>query len=88
VYGVTLLTAVVLMAALWQYAVRAGLVRPDAADAEIRIMTTRLTPGLGGYVGLIILGFFVPTIAIVGYLGLALVLIVPFGLHRHKSSAR
>jgi uncharacterized membrane protein len=87
VYGLTLLGAVVLLAVLWQYAVGAKLVRPEAADSEIQIMTTRLTPGLGGYVGLIILGLFLPTVAIVGYLALALVLIVPFGLRKLESSS-
>ena len=34
-------------------------------------LTQRLTPGLGGYVVLIILGLFVPVIAVVGYLAIA-----------------
>ena len=41
----------------------AGLVRPDAEDEEIQLLTQRLTPGLGGYVVLIIAGIFVPIIA-------------------------
>jgi uncharacterized membrane protein len=86
IYGLTLLAAVILLAALWQYAVSADLVRPEAADEEIRMLTTRLTPGLGGYVAVIIVGVFLPTIAIVGYLLLAILLIVPFGLRKQTSA--
>jgi uncharacterized membrane protein len=86
IYGLTLLAAVILLAGLWRYAVSAGLVRPEAADEEIRVLTTRLTPGLGGYVALIVVGLFLPTVATVGYLLLALLLIVPFGLRKQTSA--
>jgi TMEM175 potassium channel family protein len=86
IYGLTLLAAASLLAVLWRYAVSADLVRPEAADAEIRVLTTRLTPGLGGYVALIVVGLFLPTVATVGYLLLALVLIVPFGLRKQTSA--
>jgi len=33
-------------------------VRPDAADEEIQLLTQRLTPGLAGYLVLIIAGLF------------------------------
>jgi TMEM175 potassium channel family protein len=82
IYGLTLLAAAMLLAVLWQYAVNADLVRPEAADEEIRMLTTRLTPGLGGYVVLIIVGLFLPTAAILGYLLIAIALIVPFGLRK------
>jgi uncharacterized membrane protein len=87
IYGLTLLAAAALVAVLWRYAVSADLVKPEAADEEIRVLTTRLTPGLGGYVALIVVGLFLPTIAIVGYLLLAIVLIVPFGLRKQTSAA-
>jgi hypothetical protein len=44
------------------------------------------SPGLGGYLALIIVGVFLPTIAIVGYLLLAILLIVPFGLRKQTSA--
>lgn len=88
IYGLTLLSTVVLLAALWRYAVAEGLVRPDAADKEIETLTTRLTPGLGGYVVLIVVGLFLPIIAIIGYLGLAVALIVPLGLHKRRREVR
>ena len=67
-----------LLWALWRYAVHARLVRPDMADEEVELLTQRLTPGLGGYVLLIVLGLFIPVIAVAGYLAVALYYIIPF----------
>ena len=77
-YGISLLLASTLLLVLWRYAVRAHLVRPDAADEEIQLLTERLTPGLAGYLVLIISGLFVPVLAVIGYLGIALYYIIPF----------
>ena len=82
IYGCTLQVASVLVFALWQYAVRERLVRPDAADEELQAFTQRLKPGLAGYVVLIRLGLFLPIVAVVGYLGIALYLLAPFALIR------
>jgi TMEM175 potassium channel family protein len=79
IYGVSLLVASTLLWVLWRYAVHAHLVRPDMADEEVELLTQRLTPGLGGYVLLIVLGLFVPVIAVIGYLGIALYYVIPFG---------
>jgi uncharacterized membrane protein len=76
-YGVTLLLCSTLLMVLWRYAVRKGLVRPDAADEEIDFLTQRLTPGLAGYLVLIIAGLFIPIVAVIGYLAVALYYIVP-----------
>ena len=78
IYGIFLLLSSTLLWVLWRYAVRAKLVRPDAADEEVQFLTQRLTPGLGGYVVLIVLGLFVPVVAVIGYLGIALYYIIPF----------
>ncbi len=78
IYGVSLLLASTLLWVLWRYAVRAGLVRPDLADEEVQLLTQRLTPGLGGYVILIVVGLFVPIVAVVGYLAIALYYVIPF----------
>jgi TMEM175 potassium channel family protein len=88
VYGLTLLSIVVLLSVLWRYAVREQLVRPDVADEEIQTLTTRLTPGLGGYVAMIVVGLFLPIVSVVGYLALAALLIVPFGLRKRAGGAR
>ena len=83
-YGITLLVTATLLLVLWRYAVRKHLVRPDTADEEIEFLTQRLTPGLGGYLALIVVGLFIPTIAVVGYLAVALYYIVP---SRHLTRA-
>jgi uncharacterized membrane protein len=77
-YGIILVLATTMLLVLWRYAVRAKLVRPDLGDEEIELLTQRLTPGLGGYVVLIVTGLFVPVIAVIGYLGIALYYIIPF----------
>jgi uncharacterized membrane protein len=77
-YGISLLLTTTMLLVLWRYAVHAGLVRPDAADEEIQLLTQRLTPGLGGYLVLIVSGLFIPVIAVIGYLLIALYYIIPF----------
>ena len=76
-YGIWLLLASTLLLVLWRYAVRAHLVRPDAADEEIQLLTERLTPGLVSYLVLIISGLFLPILAVIGYLAIALYYIIP-----------
>jgi uncharacterized membrane protein len=76
-YGVTLVLTSTLLLVLWRYAVRKQLVRPDMADEEIDLLTQRLTPGLGGYVILIIAGLFFPIVAVIGYLAIAIYYIFP-----------
>jgi len=77
-YGIVLLLSSTMLLVLWRYAVRAHLVRPDLADEEIELLTERLTPGLGAYLVLIVSGLFVPVIAVIGFLGIALYYIIPF----------
>lgn len=86
-YGVNLFLAAVLVSVLWRYSVRQGLVRPDADDEEVQTLSRRLTPSLGGYVVLIAIGLVFPTVAIVGYLVIAIYLIVPFGLVRGRKTS-
>lgn len=76
-YGLTLLIAGVLLSALWRYALHARLVRPDAGDEEITLLTQRLTPGLAGYVILIGVGLVSPIAAVIGYLVVALFFLIP-----------
>ena len=78
IYGISLLLASTLLLILWRYAVREGLVRPDAGDEEIELLTQRLTPGLAGYLVLIVAGLFLPIAAVIGYLAIAVYYIIPF----------
>jgi uncharacterized membrane protein len=77
-YGIVLVLATTMLLVLWRYAVRAKLVRPDLGDEEIELLTQRLTPGLGGYVVLIVAGLFFPVVAVIGFLAIALYYIIPF----------
>ena len=84
VYGLTLLGAALAMSALWRHARSRDLVRPDAGDQEVVALTRKLTPGLAGYVVMIALGLFLPVVAIVGYLLIAVFFIIP--IHRMRRS--
>ncbi|WP_353510271.1 TMEM175 family protein [Intrasporangium sp.] len=85
VYGLTLLGSALAMSALWRHARSRNLVRPDAGDEEVVALTRKLTPGLAGYVVMIALGLFLPVVATVGYLLIAVFFIVP--IHRMRRSA-
>jgi uncharacterized membrane protein len=41
VYGLNLLLAMIIVSVVWRYAVGAQLVRPDLADADVKILTKR-----------------------------------------------
>jgi hypothetical protein len=58
------------------------LVRLDAGDEEITLLTHRLTPGLGAYVLLIAVGLFLPVVAVIGYFVIALFLLLPIRVRR------
>ena len=78
IYGISLLLTATLLMTLWRYAHRAGLVRPDADDEEVQLLTQRLTPGLAAYLVLIVTGLFVPVVAVFGYFAIAIFYIIPF----------
>ena len=88
IYGCTLLAASVVLSAIWRYALSAGLIDPEARRAELRYLTRRLTPGLAGYVGLIVLGLFRPLIAVIGYMLLAFFLLIPVRRLRRRNPAK
>jgi hypothetical protein len=57
------------------------------ADQDVKTLTKRLTPTLGVYVAVILLGLFLPTVAVLGYLVLALFILIPFRAIRHQARA-
>jgi TMEM175 potassium channel family protein len=87
VYGINLLLTLVLLSVLWRYAVRERLVRPDVEDQDVTTLTKRLTPTMGIYVLLIVVGVFLPLVAVVGYLVLALSILIPFRTARRRSKS-
>jgi uncharacterized membrane protein len=87
IYGLNLFLASALVSLLWRYAVRERLIRTDIADTDVKMITKRLAPGLAGYVAMIVLGLFLPVVAVLGYLVIAVYIIVPIGALRRRSAA-
>lgn len=88
VYGVNLLLVSVVVSLLWRYAVRERMIRSDVADVDVKMLTKRLTPGLAGYVAMLVTGLFLPVLAVFGYLVIAVYFVVPLGaLRRRPTSA-
>jgi len=65
VYGINLFLTMIMVTVTWRYAVRAHLVRPDLANQDVKTLTRRLTPTLGVYVVVILVGLFAPFVAVV-----------------------
>jgi uncharacterized membrane protein len=86
IYGLNLFLASALVSLLWRYAVREGLIRPDITDSDVKMITNRLTPGLAGYMVMIVLGLFLPVLAVLGYLIIAVYIIIPFGALRRRKA--
>ena len=70
---------------MWRYAVHLRLVRPDLGDQDVKTLTKRLTPTLGVYVVMILPGLFLPVLAVLGYLAIAVFILVPFSALRHRT---
>jgi hypothetical protein len=78
----------VLVSLLWRFAVREGLIRSDISDNAVKTITKRLTPGLAGYLIMILLGIFLPLLAVIGYLIIAVYNMIPIrDLRRSKATA-
>jgi hypothetical protein len=78
------LLTLIRVSVVWRYAIRAQLVRPDLADEDVKMLTKRLTPTLGVYVVMIIVGLFLPILGVLGYLVLALSILIPFSALWHR----
>jgi uncharacterized membrane protein len=87
-YGCCLLCVTSLLSLLWRYAVRAHLVHADATSEHVSDTTRRITPGLAGYVVLIGLSFLLPFAAVIGYLAVALFILLPVPMARLRSHRR
>jgi len=88
IYGINLLLASLTLSAMWQWARHAGLVGDVAREEELRFLNRRLAPGVGGYVAIIVLGIFQPTLAVLGYLAIAIFFLIPLGAFRITRSGR
>ena len=88
IYGLNLLLASLTLSAMWQWARHARLVRHVSREEDVGFLTRRLAPGVGGYVAILGLGIFQPTLAVVGYLLIALFFMIPLGAFRATRAAR
>ena len=86
IFGVTLLAVMSLLSVLWTLAVRGQLVHPATGDEEITLLSKRLKPSLALYLVLIVVGWFTPLVAVIGYLVIAFILIFPLHLMRPQKS--
>lgn len=50
ILGANLLAISLIISWMWRHALQRSLVRPDASNEEVQMLTHRLTPGLAGYV--------------------------------------
>ena len=78
VYGLTLLAIRLLGSALDAYARREHLYSPQGDGDEVQGPRRKLLPVVAGYVIAIIIGLFLPGVAVAVYFGIAVYLIVPF----------
>ncbi|MBY5163628.1 TMEM175 family protein [Salsipaludibacter albus] len=81
IFGLNLFLVAVITALMWRHARHHGLVRDDVSDDEAAVLTQRLTPSLWGYLALIAVGLFLPVVAVIGYLAIGLVLLLPVRRH-------
>ena len=88
IYGLNLFLTAILISLLWRFAVREGLIRSEISEKGVKTITKRLTPGLAGYFIMILLGLFLPLLAVIGYLIIAVYNMVPIrDLRRSKATA-
>ncbi len=88
-YGFVLLAIALLMDALWRYAIRSReLLRSDLSDDELAGLTRKSTASLGMFIGSIVLGVFLPTVAVFAYLVASAYLVIPFRTIRRAIARR
>jgi uncharacterized membrane protein len=87
IYGLNLLLTALLLSLVWRYAVGEGMIRSDITDDDVKVITRKLTPGLVGYLVMIMLGVFFPLLAVLGYLVIAVYNLIPVRGRRRRRAA-
>jgi hypothetical protein len=64
------------------------LVRPDATDRKLATLNKHLIPGVAGYIAMLVLGLFAPVLAVLGYLTLAIYILIPCDMIRRRRTVR
>jgi uncharacterized membrane protein len=76
-YGLNLLAISTLFSALWGTVAREPqLLRPGISEAEVRAILIAATPNIGFYLGVIILAIIAPKVAAIGYLAIAVTVVL------------
>jgi uncharacterized membrane protein len=78
-YGASLLVISATAASMARYAAREQLIAEHDVRAAVRRLSDRLAPSLGFYVVVILLAIFAPTVAVFGFLAVALFAILRTG---------
>ncbi|MCX6728375.1 MAG: TMEM175 family protein [Candidatus Saccharibacteria bacterium] len=76
-YGTVLFLITILLSFLWKYAQKNKLVKAESGQEDIDVISARFTPSLYGYAVIIIVGLFIPGIAVFGYLAIAVFILFP-----------
>ena len=83
-YGVSLMAASALNGILWRYARHADLIKADADDKDVELLSSRLLPGVAFYLVWIVVGLVRPQAAVIGYLLVALFFLLPFPIRTRR----
>jgi uncharacterized membrane protein len=76
-YGLNLLAISTLFSALWGTVARdSQLLGPGISEAEVRAILIAASPNIGFYVGVIILAIIAPKVAAIGYLAIAVTVVL------------
>jgi uncharacterized membrane protein len=85
-YGATLLVITTILASMGRYAARAELIGEDDVRLAVRRISDRMAPSLGFYGVVILLAIFAPTVAVFGFLAVALrAVVAPPTSNRRKA---
>lgn len=84
-YGICVLILTGMVWMLWAYARHRELFDEDTPEDLLVLFTQRMIPGILAYVVLIVVGWFVPAVALVGYGVIALWFIFPIRIRRSKT---
>jgi uncharacterized membrane protein len=76
-YGASLFVISLLLFALWATVARdPSLLRSEVSESELRALVRSATPSLGFYVVLAVVAILFPVVAVFGYLGIAIMLVL------------
>jgi len=85
-YGIVLMLMSILIAVMWRYALKAGLIDNEIDDEDQRAATKLLAPSIGFYVIALVVAYFRPEIAVLIMLLAAVLFWIPAAVLPRRSS--